>query len=163
MLFRMLIEVVQVAADSPEAVELIGELDEHLMGHPYPAQSRHAFSVEKLLRERVVFFLTRYEGRLAGCGGIKMFDTDYGEVKRMFVRPEFRGKGLGKAMLRHLAEYARSNDVSILRLETGIYEVEAIGLYEGFGFQRRTPFGGYVEDPMSIYFEKNIGNGEENE
>jgi len=161
--FRMSTEVVEVAADSPEAVELIGELDEHLMGHPYPARSRHAYSVEKLLRERVVFFLTRYEGRLAGCGGIKMFGTDYGEVKRMFVRPEFRGKGLGKAMLRHLADYARSNDASLLRLETGIYEVEAIGLYESFGFRRRAPFGEYVEDPMSVYFEKNIGNGQENE
>ena len=157
----MSFEVLEVAADSPEAVELIGELDEHLMAHPYPAQSRHAFSVEKLLREEVVFFVTRYEGRLAGCGGIKMFG-DYGEVKRMFVRAEFRGKGLGKAMLRHLADYARRNDASILRLETGIYEIEAIGLYEGFGFQRRAPFGEYVEDPMSIYFEKHIGNSQEN-
>lgn len=90
-----------------------------------------------------------------------MFGADYGEVKRMFVRPEFRGRGLGKAMLRHLAEYARTRDAGLLRLETGIYEVEAIGLYEGFGFQRRTPFGEYVEDPNSIYFEKNIGASSE--
>ena len=155
------IEITEVAADSPDAVELIGELDEHLMGHPYPPQSRHAFSVEKLLREGVVFFVTRYEGQLAGCGGIKMFGTDYGEVKRMFVRPKFRGRGLGKAMLRHLADYARRQDTSLLRLETGIYEVEAIGLYERFGFQRRTPFGEYVEDPLSVYFEKTIEIEEE--
>jgi GNAT superfamily N-acetyltransferase len=154
----MIIETAEVAPDSPEAVELIGELDEHLMGHPYPQQSRHAFSVEKLLRERVVFFVTRYEGKLAGCGGIKMFGTDYGEVKRMFVRPEFRGKGLGKLMLRTLAFYALRNGVNVLRLETGIYEVEAIGLYEGFGFERRAPFGEYVEDPMSVYFEKRLGS-----
>src|SRR5687768_2168802 len=121
------IEITEVAPDSPDAVQLIGELDEHLMAHPYPAQSRHTYSVEKLLRESVVFFVMRYEQQLVGCGGIKMFDTDYGEVKRMFVRPEFRGRGLGKAMLRHLAEYARSNGASVLRLETGIYEVEAIG------------------------------------
>ncbi len=81
----------------------------------------------------------------------------------MFVRPEFRGKGLGKAMLCHLAHYARTKDASILRLETGIYEVETIGLYESFGFKRRAPFGEYVEDPMSVYFEKNIRNGKENE
>ena len=146
----------EIAADSPEAVQLIGELDEHLMAHPYPQQSRHAFSVEKLLREGVVFFITHYEGRLAGCGGIKMFGAEYGEVKRMYVRPEFRGKGLGKAMLNHLAQYARLKDVDLLRLETGIYEVEAIGLYEGFGFQRRSPFGEYVEDSNSVYFEKKI-------
>jgi len=146
----------EIAADSPEAVQLIGELDEHLMAHPYPQQSRHAFSVEKLLREGVVFFITHYEGRLAGCGGIKMFGAEYGEVKRMYVRPVFRGKGLGKAMLNHLAQYARLKDVDLLRLETGIYEVEAIGLYEGFGFQRRRPFGEYVEDSNSVYFENKI-------
>ena len=151
-------EIVEVAADSPDAVALIGELDAHLMAHPYPPQSRHAFSVEKLLRERVVFFVTRYEGQLAGCGGIKMFGSDYGEVKRMFVRSEFRGKGLGKFMLRHLALYAQRNGASVLRLETGIYEVEAIGLYERFGFERRAPFGEYVEDPLSIYFEKSIAS-----
>ena len=156
MLFRMSFEITEVAPDSPEAVELIRELDAHLWTHPYPPQSRHAFSVDKLLHERVVFFVTRYEGELAGCGGIKMFGTDYGEVKRMFVRPQFRGRGLGKAMLRRLAEYARSKDANLLRLETGIYEVEAIGLYEGWGFQRRAPFGEYVEDPMSVYFEKSI-------
>lgn len=156
MLFCMSFEITEVAPDSPEAVELIRELDAHLWTHPYPPQSRHAFSVDKLLHERVVFFVTRYDGQLAGCGGIKMFGTDYGEVKRMFVRPQFRGKGLGKAMLQRLAEYARSNDANVLRLETGIYEVEAIGLYEGWGFQRRAPFGEYVEDPLSVYFEKSF-------
>lgn len=149
------ISIEEVAPDSADAVALTGELDAHLMAHPYPPQSRHAFSVEKMLRERVVFFVTRYEGQLAGCGGIKMFD-DYGEVKRMFVRPELRGKGLGKAMLRRLAEYARSQRVEVLRLETGVYEVEAIGLYEGFGFKRRAPFGEYVEDPLSVYLEMRI-------
>ncbi len=148
--------ITEVAPDSADAVQLIGELDEHLMAHPYPPQSRHAFSVEKLLREGVVFFVAHYEGELAGCGGIKMFGAEYGEVKRMWVRPVFRGKGLGKAMLLRLAEYARGKGAGLLRLETGIYQVEAIGLYERFGFQRRSPFGEYVEDPLSVYLEKKI-------
>lgn len=152
----MPIVITEVAADSAAAVQLIRELDDHLMSHPYPPQSRHAMSVEKLLRERVIFFVTRYEGELAGCGGIKMYEPEYGEVKRMFVRPAFRGKGLGKAMLNRLADYARGREVGLLRLETGIYEVEAIGLYERFGFQKRAPFGEYVEDPNSVYFEKQI-------
>jgi GNAT superfamily N-acetyltransferase len=153
----MSIIITEVAPDSADAVQLIGELDAHLMAHPYPPQSRHAFSVEKLLREGVVFFVTRYEGQLAGCGGIKIFGAEYGEVKRMYVRPVFRGKGLGKAMLARLTEYAQGKNVKVLRLETGIYEVEAIGLYERFGFQRRGPFGEYVEDPLTVYLEKKIG------
>ena len=151
----MAIEIVEVPPDSVDAVQLIGELDDHLLAHPYPPQSRHAFSVDKLVREGVVFFITYYEGQLAGCGGVKMFD-DYGEVKRMFVRPIHRGRGLGKAMLNRLAEYARNKGAKVLRLETGIYEVEAIGLYESWGFSRRTPFGEYVEDPLSIYLEKRL-------
>lgn len=147
---------VEISPAAPEAVEIIGELDAHLWTHPYPPQSRHAFSVEKMLREGVVFFVTHYEEQLAGCGGIKIFAGDYGEVKRMYVRPQFRGKGLGKAMLAHLASYARSQNLDLLRLETGIYEVEAIGLYLRCGFERRAPFGEYVEDPLSVYLEKRI-------
>src|SRR5688500_17635116 len=101
------------------------------MAHPYPAQSRHAFSVEKLLREQVVFFVTRYESQLAGCGGIKMFGTDYGEVKRMFVRPEFRGKGLGKAMLRHLANYARHNGAGCCGLRLVFMKLKRLGCTNG--------------------------------
>jgi putative acetyltransferase len=152
----MIINIIEVQPDSIDALQLIGELDDHLLSHPYPPQSRHAFSVDKLLRERVVFFVTYLDGALAGCGGLKMFEGDYAEVKRMFVRPVHRGKGLGKAMLNHLADYARNNGVNLLRLETGIYEVEAIKLYEGWGFYRRTPFGGYVEDPLSVYLEKRL-------
>jgi GNAT superfamily N-acetyltransferase len=151
----MTTRIVEVPPDSADAVLLIRELDDHLLAHPYPPQSRHAYSVDKLLRERVVFFVTYYDGQLAGCGGIKMF-VDYGEVKRMFVRPIFRGKGLGKAMLNHLAEYVRIRQVLVLRLETGIYEVEAIGLYESIGFRRISPFGEYKEDPLSIYLEKSL-------
>jgi GNAT superfamily N-acetyltransferase len=152
----MSIAITEVAPDSADAVQLIGELDAHLWAHPYPPQSRHAFSIEKMLREGVVFFIAHYAGQLAGCGGIKMFGSEYGEVKRMWVRPVFRGKGLGKALLGRLAEYARGRGAALLRLETGIYQVEAIGLYERFGFQRRAPFGEYVEDPLSVYLEKRI-------
>jgi ribosomal protein S18 acetylase RimI-like enzyme len=93
----------------------------------------------------------------AGCGGVQLFGTEYGELKRMYVRPEFRGRGLGKLMLEHLADHARRNGARLLRLETGIHQKEAIGLYESFGFKRVPPFGEYKEDPLSIFYEKRIG------
>lgn len=141
--------------DTREAMELIEELDAYL-APLYPAESRHGLSVDKLLQETVVFFVTRHEKVPAGCSGIKLFDTEYGEVKRMYVRSQFRGLGFGKLMLNHLAEYALQHDVEMLRLETGIYQLEAIGLYERFGFQRIPPFGTYKEDPLSVFFEKRI-------
>ena len=53
------ITIVEERPDSPDAVQLITELDAYLAGHPYPQESRHAFSIEKLLRERVAFFVVR--------------------------------------------------------------------------------------------------------
>jgi putative acetyltransferase len=142
--------------DSPDGLLLLSELDADLERQDYPSESRHAFSIERLLRDDVRFFVTRCDGGPAACGGVKLFGTEYAEVKRMYVRPAYRGKGLGMSILHHIAEYAREREVGVLRLETGIYQVEAIRLYERFGFQRRPPFGEYREDPMSVYFEKSL-------
>ena len=141
--------------DSADARTLIIELEAHL-APLYPVESRHGYSVEKLLHEDVAFFLIRVDGTAAGCGGIKLVGTDYGEIKRMYVRPQFRGCGLAKLMLDHLANYARDRGVTLLRLETGIHQHEAIGLYERAGFQTVGPFGEYKPDPLSRFFEKRI-------
>jgi ribosomal protein S18 acetylase RimI-like enzyme len=85
-----------------------------------------------------------------------LFGSDYAELKRMYVRPQFRGLGLARQMLGHLAGYARSHGVRLLRLETGIHQKDAIRLYEGMGFQRIPPFGEYREDPLSRFYEKQI-------
>ena len=152
----MRMTILEERPDSPDATQLIMELDAVLNALPYPQESRHAFSIDKLLREGVVFFVIRYDGQPAGCGGLKLIGQEYGEVKRMYVRPAYRGLGLGKAILHRLAEYAQERHVSVLRLETGIYQPDAIGLYERFGFQRRPPFGEYKVDPLGVYFEKTI-------
>src|SRR5688572_20850446 len=140
---------------APEAVTLIAELDAHL--EPlYPSESRHGFSVQKLITDAVAFFVIRVGGAPAGCAGVKLFGADYGEVKRMYVRPEFRGLGFGTLLLDYLEEYAKKHSVEVLRLETGIYQHAAIKLYERVGFQRIPPFGEYREDPLSRCYEKRI-------
>lgn len=138
-----------------EATALIGELDAHL--EPlYPRASRHGFSVQKLIDDAVAFFVIREEGLPAGCAGIKLFDAEYGEIKRMYVRPQFRSRGLAKMLLDHLAAYALSYRVQMLRLETGVHQLAAIQLYEQAGFQRIPPFGPYHEDPLSRCYEKSL-------
>jgi len=134
---------------------LIAELEEHLAPF-YPATSRHGYSVEKLIKQGVAFFVIRQDGIPAGCGGVQFFGTEYGELKRMFVRPEFRGLGLAKLMVEHLEAYTREHQIKTLRLETGIHQLEAIGLYERMGFKSIPPFGDYVDDPLSKFFEKKI-------
>ena len=141
---------------SQDASALIAELDAHL--EPlYPSASRHGFSVQKLIADAVAFFVVREDGEAAGCGGIKLFGTEYGEIKRMYVRPQFRGRGLARLMLDHLTAYARSQGIGILRLETGIHQRAAIRLYEQVGFRRISPFAGYRDDPVSRCYEKPIG------
>ena len=72
-------------------------------------------------------------GTVVGCGGVALFD-DYAEVKRMYTRPAVRGVGLAKALLRRIEDEARAVGAPVLRLETGIHQQEAIGLYEVRGF-----------------------------
>jgi GNAT superfamily N-acetyltransferase len=141
--------------DTEDARMLIEELEAHLAPF-YPATSRHGYSVDKLIRQGVAFFVTRHNGVPAGCGGVQFFDSEYGELKRMFVRPSFRGLGLAKLMLEHLEDYAREHNIPVMRLETGIHQKEAIGLYERMGYVDCPPFGEYVYDPLSRFFEKQI-------
>lgn len=140
---------------SPDATALIAELDAHL-APLYPSESRHGFSVQKLIADAVAFFVIRDSGVPAGCGGIKLFGTEYGEIKRMYVRPQFRGLGFAKLLLDHLTDHARERGVGLLRLETGIHQHAAIRLYEQVGFRRIPPFGPYRDDPVSRCYEKQI-------
>jgi putative acetyltransferase len=141
--------------DSEDAITLITELEAHL-DPLYPKASRHGYSVEKLLREGVFFFIIRGKETLIGCGGVQFFGTEYGEIKRMYVRPQFRGLGFAKLMLDHLEEHSRSNGINLLRLETGIHQHDAITLYERAGFRSISLFGGYKPDPLSRFYEKHI-------
>ncbi len=140
--------------DTADAIVLITELEAQL--EPlYPSESRHGLSVERLLAEAVAFFLLRSDATPAACGGVKLFD-EYGELKRMYVREQFRGRGFGRLMLDHLADYTRAQGITLLRLETGIHQHAAIRMYERAGFERIPPFGTYTNDPLSVCFEKRL-------
>jgi putative acetyltransferase len=141
--------------DQPDAALLITELQTHLESF-YPPESRHGFSVERLIAEGVAFYVLRAASEAAGCGGIKIVDQEYGELKRMYVRPQFRGRGYGAMILDHLSEYARSQGILLLRLETGVHQQAAIRLYEHCGFRRIPPFGSYTNDPLSLCYEKQL-------
>jgi len=143
--------------DTPDALLLINELQTHLESF-YPPESRHGFSVERLIADAVAFFVLRADGRPAGCGGIKLVGREYGELKRMFVRPEFRGAGFGEMLVEHLAAHALAHGIALLRLETGIHQQAAIRLYERLGFRRIPPFGPYTNDPVSLCYEKRLSS-----
>jgi ribosomal protein S18 acetylase RimI-like enzyme len=151
----MVVTVDREPPDTPDATSLILELEDHLAAQ-YPTESRHGFSVERLIAEDVHFFVLRTDGAAAGCGGILFVDgpgQPYGEIKRMFVRPADRGSGFGRRILDALVDHARQHGITLLRLETGVHQREAIGLYESRGFRPSAPFGPYRDDPLSPCYE----------
>jgi putative acetyltransferase len=144
---------------TPEVHEVIGELND-VLGAAYKAHQRHGLRIEQLFEPNVRFFVARLDGVVVGCGGVAMFD-DYAEVKRMYTRPAVRGRGVAKALLHRIEDEACRAGKSILRLETGIHQEEAIGLYERMGFRPRGPFGQYAAMPArsvetSLFFEKEL-------
>ena len=149
------IAIVRERPDSADAQQLIAEL-EAVLNPRYAPESRHGYSVDKLIREGVHFFVMRADGAPAACGGIQFY-PGFGELKRMFVRDAWRGHGLGHRLLEHLATHARAQGCTLLRLETGIHQHAAIRLYEQEGFRRIPPFGPYRDDPVSRCYEKHIG------
>lgn len=148
----MTIAIAREQADSSDVRMLIDELEAYLQPL-YPQESRHGYSIEQLLAEEVAFFVLRVDGVAAACGGVQLYD-DYGELKRMYTRPQFRGCGYARLLLEQLAAYALSRERALLRLETGIHQLEAIAFYERAGFQPIPPFGNYRADPLSRFYEK---------
>jgi putative acetyltransferase len=156
----MSIIIERAVEPTPEVCDLIGELN-GVLGAAYEDHQRHGLSIAHLFEPQVRFFLARLDGLAVGCGGVAMFE-DYAEVKRMYTRPAARGRGVAKALLRRIEDEARGTDKPLLRLETGIHQREAIGLYEQAGFRPRGPFGPYAAMPArnietSLFFEKTLG------
>ena len=139
----------------PEARELIAELDAFL-GALYPPERNYLLDVESLCSPEITFFLARCDGVPAACGAVRRLDAAAAEIKRMYVRPQYRGHGIGRAVLLALEEQARRLGVSVVLLETGTSQPEALALYERQGYQRRTSYGEYRDEPTSVFMEKRI-------
>ena len=148
-------ETVDIAIESPgqEAARALLAAGDAVMAALYPAESNHMLDVESLLRPEVTFLLARRHGVAVGCGALVQ-DDGFAEVKRLFVAEEARGTGLGARLLKRLEEIALQAGHCTVRLETGVRSLAALRLYERAGYERIPPFGGYVDDPLSVFLEK---------
>ena len=141
--------------DQPEVRAMLEKLDAYCAAL-YPAESNHLMDIASLMQGDALFLVARdVDGAAVGCAAL-VNRQEYGEVKRMFVDERKRGLGTGRKLLEHLVMFARMSGLSVLRLETGIHQPEAIGLYERLGFERRAPFGDYREDPLSLFMEMRL-------
>ena len=141
---------------SPEAALLIRELDDELRRR-YPGQPIFGLSPAETAAFEGVFLLAWLDGALVGCGALRPLGTDVGEVKRMYVRPEARGRGVARRLLAALEEEAAARGCRRVRLETGVDQQEAIRLYASSGYVPIPCFGEYAEEPYSVCFEKRLG------
>jgi putative acetyltransferase len=144
-------------ADQPDVIALLLQARALLAGL-YPPESRHGLDLDAYATPEVTLFVARAGGDAVGCGALQRHDDGSAEVKSMFVVPEARGRGIGRAILAAI-EAALPAHAAALRLETGIRQDAAIRLYEAAGFRRRGPFGGYRDDPLSVFMEKALGKG----
>ena len=139
------------------ARSLIDALNAEL-SHRYPEPGANHFRLdpEEVADGRGAFLVAARAGRLVGCGAVRRIEERTGEIKRMFVSPEERGQGLGRAILAALEAEARTLGIARLVLETGVRQPEAIALYRGAGFAEIAPFGDYIGSPLSVCMAKDL-------
>ena len=152
-----MIRIEPVDPESKPARALIAAADAY-MASLYPAESNHLDSPAVLKGPNALFLGCFCGSELVGCGAVKILEDDgrYGEVKRVFVVEKHRGRGYSRAIMDELERYLRSQGVAMARLETGIHQPEALGLYRRLGYAERGPFGPYRPDPLSLFMEKNL-------
>jgi putative acetyltransferase len=141
--------------DQPEVMRLIEALDAYANAL-YPPESNHLLDIASLCAPAVTFLVVRDGAEAVGCGAILSDARGWGEVKRMYVRPDQRGRGVGKRVLTEIEQIARRAGLPLLRLETGIHNTEALALYRRGGFVECGPFGDYAADPLSVFMEKRV-------
>ena len=149
---------IQVAdLSSPDVRELLAF---HLSGmhDNSPPESVHALDIEGLRHPSITVWSARIDGALAGIGALSRLDADQGEIKSMRVPDAFLGTGVGRALLRHILDAARTEGLTGLWLETGSTAdfAAARGLYASEGFVECGPFGSYTDDPFSTYMTRRL-------
>jgi putative acetyltransferase len=151
------IPMLSIAIENPDQPDIIALLRaaDAWYATLYPAESNHLLDVSTLQQTDITFFVAREGGELRGFGAVAD-RGDYAEIKRMYLAPAARGRKLGRRILDVLEAHAVQNGRRCFRLETGIHQPEAIGLYRSHGYRDIAPFGDYRPDPLSLFMEKRV-------
>ena len=138
--------------------KLIEALNTELSGaYPEPGATHFGLAAEEVSGRRGAFLVVHADGVPVGCGAVRLVDAETGELKRMYMAPTVRGKGLGRKLVAALENEARSLGAKRLILETGIRQAAAIALYRNCGFEPIPLYGEYLLSPdTSLCFGKKI-------
>jgi len=149
------------------AARLIAALNAELAAHyPEPGATHFGLSPGDVAPGNGTFVVARLLDRPVGCGALRRLQSAelirelgprVGELKRMYVAPEMRGRGIGRALLTRLEDEARNLGLTRVVLETGTRQTEAIALYRRAGFESIPAYGEYVASPdTSLCFAKDL-------
>jgi GNAT superfamily N-acetyltransferase len=151
-------ELRRVSISSPAATSLIEALDAELLDRYPEDDSVDHFRLDATEVEpgRGAFFVVYARAGAVACGAVRMIDSDIAEVKRMYVHPAMRGRGLGRQLLAAIEAEARVLGATKIALETGPRQPEAIGLYASAGFVQIPAFGDYEDSSLSVFMGKRL-------
>jgi GNAT superfamily N-acetyltransferase len=152
------VQIRRSALVSPEAVRLIAALNAELMAtHPEPGSTHFSLSGEQVTAGEGAFLIAWLDEVAVGCGAVRRLDASTAELKRMYVDPQVRGRGIARALVESLEREARALGATRVVLETGKRLAPAIRLYEDLGYVRIPLFGEYLSSPnTSVCFGKSL-------
>lgn len=148
------LQIDPVSAGDSDVTALLDVLTSELALGGYAANETFGYSVEQLESSRVYLVGARASGLLVGVGGVELQDAGIGELKRFFVLPEYRGTGVGDALITALIHHATDSGIDVLRLETGDKQQSAIAFYRRHGFVAVPCFGPYLQSATSLCMER---------
>ena len=146
----------ELTADASQA--LIGALNAELRAlYPEPGANHFGLKPAQVSGQSGVFLVISLNGTPVGCGAVRLIAPDTGELKRMYVAPAVRGKGLGRRLIAALEAEARALGARRLVLETGTRQTAAITLYRATGFRPIPLYDEYCRSPeTSLCFGKEL-------
>jgi putative acetyltransferase len=151
------LEIRREDLDCPQAKLLIDALNLELAAcYPEPGANHFSLDVKEVAPQNGAFLIGYLAAEPVTCGAIRRIEPRVAEIKRMYVVPSERGRGIAKIMLTALEERARGLGIGRLVLETGTRQLKAIALYRGAGFNRIARFGEYVSSELSVCMGKDL-------
>ena len=149
---------IQVTLRDPRDSDMTAILQAHLdfCLASTPIEHVHALDISKLVSPQITVFGAQLDGELVGVGAIRILDEKHAELKSMHTLARVRGRGVGRAMVAHISDFAREKGIERLSLETGTSEAfrPARELYESLGFKPCEAFGEYENTEDNVCMTK---------
>jgi putative acetyltransferase len=149
-----MLQLIRTNSENIDFKDLVTWLDKDLWERYGQAQGN--YQQYNVIENNNTVLVAYFDGKPAGCGAFKRFNDSHAELKRLYVKPEFRGQGIGRTILHELENWAREYRYTVAILETGNKQSEANDLYKSTNYKIIENFGPYRGLSMSICFGKDL-------